>query len=86
MASETKIGELTEYERQLAVNALEQHSDALHRYAAWVDDKPALPEREVAIQRVRDEARDAKFLAYYLRSGKRLPALSAPEKAGEVEA
>ena len=60
------IVDVTDAENALMQNALRQHAFGLRGYVHWTDDRPTLPARQVAIDRIKQEATEAVSLAYKL--------------------
>lgn len=51
---------------------LADRADDLRNYTRWINDRPQLPEREVALKNVENEARCLQALAYYVKTDERL--------------
>lgn len=66
-----EVMDLTDRELEMLEGAASRHSTELTRYLTWIDDLPALPERGVARQRVKDEAREYMAVAIKLMDERR---------------
>ena len=62
----------TQDEVERVAEIINSRAADLTTYIEWINDRPQLPERELAIANVKAERDSLKYLGYYVRTGERI--------------